>query len=206
MLKYLVRFCLIAGLSFAAAAEEAPDAMLRTVTGEIIELVKTDKLIQAGDLKHTQEVVETKILKYFDFNRMTGRAVGLDWRNATADQKAQLAKEFQALLVRSYSNQLTQYKNQTVDVKPFKGSTADNIVTVQSEVKQPGAKPVAIDYDLVKSGDSWKVIDVVVAGVSLVTNYRDSFGQEIKASGIDGLIKSLREKNAAAPKTAAEKK
>jgi len=201
MLKFLTRFTLIAALGLSMqlsiAADEAPDVMIKNVTGEIIELIKTDKAIQAGDTKHIQEVVESKILRYFDFLKMTGSAVGREWRNASADQKTQLAKEFQILLVRSYSNALTQYKDQTVTVKPLKSAPADTEVTVKTEVRQPGGKPVAIDYDLVKAPDGWKVFDVYVAGVSLVANYRDSFGQEIKASGIDGLIKSLREKNAA---------
>jgi phospholipid transport system substrate-binding protein len=202
MLKFLTRFTMIAvlgaGLQMSArAADEAPDVLIKNATNEIIEVLKTDKAIQAGDVKHTQEVVETKVLHYFDFNKMTGSAVGREWRNATPEQKTQLAKEFQALLVRSYSNALTQYKNQTVDVKPLKAAAADTEVTVKTEVKQPGGKPVAIDYDLTKTVDGWKVFDIYVAGVSLVANYRDTFGQEIKANGIDGLIKSLHEKNAA---------
>ncbi|MDB5799108.1 MAG: toluene tolerance family protein [Rhodocyclales bacterium] len=201
MLKFLTRFILTgllgAGLQMSAHAQEAPDALIKNATNEIIELLKTDKAIQAGDVKHTQEVIESKVLRYFDFNKMTGSAVGREWRNASAEQKTQLAKEFQTLLVRSYSNALTQYKNQTVDVKPLKSQPADTEVTVKTEVKQPGGKPVAIDYDLTKVADGWKVYDVYVAGVSLVANYRDTFNQEIKANGIDGLIKSLREKNAA---------
>jgi phospholipid transport system substrate-binding protein len=201
MLKFLTRFSLIAALGFglvtAYAADEAPDVLIKNATNEIIDVLKTDKAIQAGDVKHTQEVIEAKVLRYFDFNKMTGSAVGREWRNASADQKAQLAKEFQILLVRSYSNALTQYKNQTVDVKPLKSQPSDTEVTVKTEVKQPGGKPVAIDYDLTKAADGWKVYDVYVAGVSLVANYRDTFNQEIKANGIDGLIKSLRDKNAA---------
>jgi phospholipid transport system substrate-binding protein len=202
MLKFLTRFAMIAAIGACLqlnvhAADEAPDVLIKNATNEIIELIKTDKAIQAGDVKHTQDVIESKVLRYFDFNKMTGSAVGREWRNATPEQKAQLAKEFQTLLVRSYSNALTQYKNQTVDVKPFKAPAGDTEVTVKTDVKQPGGKPVAIDYDLVKAADGWKVFDVYVAGVSLVANYRDTFNQEIKASGIDGLIKSLREKNAA---------
>ncbi|HSD39440.1 MAG TPA: ABC transporter substrate-binding protein [Rhodocyclaceae bacterium] len=200
MFESLKRFAMIIafGASLTAhAADEAPDVLIKNVTNEVIELIKTDKAIQAGDTKHIQDVVESKILKYFDFNKMTGSAVGREWRNATPDQKAQLSKEFQTLLVRSYSNALTQYKNQTVDVKPFKAAAADTEVTVKTEVKQPGGKPVAIDYDLIKSAEGWKVYDIYVAGVSLVANYRETFGQEIKANGIDGLINSLREKNTA---------
>jgi phospholipid transport system substrate-binding protein len=196
MLKFFAKAVLVASLVSPAFAQDAPDVMIKTVTGEIIELIKTDKAILAGDQKRIQEVVEGKILTHFDFTKMTASAVGRDWRSASPEQKTQLAKEFQTLLVRSYANSLSQYKNQTIDVKPFK-ATPDPEVTVKTEVKQPGAKPVQIDYDLHKVGGAWKVFDVYVAGVSLIANYRDSFGQEVKANGIDGLIKSLREKNAA---------
>jgi len=143
MFESLMRFAMIIALGAsltAHAADEAPDVLIKNVTNEVIELIKTDKAIQAGDTKHIQDVVETKILKYFDFNKMTGSAVGREWRNATPDQKAQLSKEFQTLLVRSYSNALTQYKNQTVDVKPFKAAATDTEVTVKTEVKQPGGE------------------------------------------------------------------
>jgi phospholipid transport system substrate-binding protein len=199
MLKFLLRAVMLAVLAIPAvhAADEAPDVTIKNLTSEVIDIVKTDKAIQAGDQKRIQEVVETKVLKHFDFNKMTGSAVGRNWNSATPDQKTQLAREFQTLLVRSYSNALTQYKNQTIDVKPLKAAASDTDVTVKTEIKQPGTKPVPIDYDLIKQADGWKIYDVYVAGVSLVANYRDSFGQEIKANGIDGLIKSLRDKNSA---------
>ncbi|MBS1210522.1 MAG: mlaC [Proteobacteria bacterium] len=126
---------------------------------------------------------------------MTALAVGREWRNASAEQKKALAIEFQTLLVRSYSNALTQYKNQTVDFKPLRMQPADTDVIVRTEIKQAGAKPVSIDYDMEKKADGWKVYDVMVAGVSLVTNYRETFAQEVKAGGLDGLIKSLQDKN-----------
>ncbi|GAB4063475.1 ABC transporter substrate-binding protein [Uliginosibacterium sediminicola] len=199
MLKFLLRTVMLAALAIPAvhAADEAPDVTIKNLTSEVIDIVKTDKAIQAGDQKRIQEVIETKVLKHFDFNKMTGSAVGRNWNSATPDQKAQLAREFQTLLVRSYSNALTQYKNQTIDVKPLKSAAGETDVTVKTEIKQPGTKPVPIDYDLIKQADGWKIYDVYVAGVSLVANYRDSFGQEIKANGIDGLIKSLHDKNTA---------
>ncbi|HEX5125298.1 MAG TPA: ABC transporter substrate-binding protein [Rhodocyclaceae bacterium] len=182
-------------VSLPVFAQEAPDALIKRVSNEVLDIVKNDKAIQAGDTKRIQALVEAKVLPNFDFMRMTGLAMGREWRNATADQKTELAKEFQTLLVRSYSNALTQYKNQTLDYKPLRMQPTDTDVTVHTEVRQPGAKPIGIDYDLEKTGDAWKVYDVEIAGVSLVTNYRDTFAQEIKASGIDGLIKSLRDKN-----------
>lgn len=195
MSKFLLSLILSLGLVASAMAQEAPDALVRNVSNEMSEVVRTDKAIQGGDVKRMIEVVETRILKYFDFSRMTGLAVGREWRNASAEQKTALTSEFRTLLVRSYANALGQYKNQTIDVKPLKMKADDTEVVVRSEVRQPGSKPIAIDYDMAKGGEGWKVFDVSVAGVSLVTNYRETFGQEIKAGGIDGLIKTLRDKN-----------
>jgi len=178
-----------------AMAQEAPDVLARKVMTEVLDIVKNDKAIHAGDKKKIIDLVDTKVVKYFDFTHMTALAMGREWRNASAEQKAALSAEFQTLLVRSYSNALAQYKNQTVDFKPLRMKPEEADVIVRTEIKQPGAKPVAIDYDMEKTADGWKVYDVMVAGVSLVTNYRETFSQEIKAGGVDGLIKSLREKN-----------
>jgi len=179
----------------SAWAQEAPDTLVRNVCNEMADVVRSDKAIQAGDVKRMIEVVETRILKYFDFGRMTSLAVGREWRNASAEQKTALTSEFRTLLVRSYANAIGQYKNQTIDVKPLKAKPEDTEVVVRSEIRQAGSKPITIDYDMTKASDGWKVFDVAVAGVSLVTNYRETFGQEIKTGGIDGLIKALRDKN-----------
>lgn len=186
---------LLSVFAIQAMAQEAPDVLARTVMTEVLEIVKTDKAIQAGDQKKIFELVETKVVKHFDFTHMTALAMGREWRNASAEQKTALTAEFQTLLVRSYSNALAQYKNQTIDFKPLRMKPEETDVIVRTEIKQPGAKPVAIDYDMEKKTEGWKVYDVMVAGVSLVTNYRETFAQEIKAGGVDGLIKSLREKN-----------
>lgn len=186
---------LLSVFAIQAMAQEAPDVLARKVMTEVLDIVKNDKAIQAGDQKKIIDLVETKVVKYFDFTHMTALAMGREWRNASAEQKAALTTEFQTLLVRSYSNALAQYKNQTVDFKPLRMKPEETDVIVRTEIKQPGAKPVAIDYDMEKTADGWKVYDVMVAGVSLVTNYRETFSQEIKAGGVDGLIKSLREKN-----------
>lgn len=184
------------GLQCAALASTiAPDALVKSVTDDVITIVRQDKAIQSGDTRKAVELVETKVLPYFDFAHMTRLAVGKDWRQATPEQKAALTQEFKTLLVRTYSNALTQYRNQVIDFKPLKARPEDSDVIVRTEVRQPGAKPVQIDYALDRKEDGWKVYDVLVAGVSLVTNYRDSFGQEIRAGGVDGLIKSLKDKN-----------
>jgi len=184
------------GVQFNALADTiAPDALVKSVTDDVIAIVRQDKAIQSGDTRKAVELVETKVLPYFDFAHMTRLAVGKDWKLASADQKSVLTHEFKTLLVRTYSNALTQYRNQQIDFKPLRAKPDDTDVLVRTEVRQPGAKAVQIDYNLEKQADNWKVYDVLVAGVSLVTNYRDSFGQEVRSGGIDGLIKSLKDKN-----------
>ena len=192
----LAALALSLGVQFAAFANTiTPDALIKGVTDDVIAIVRQDKAIQSGDTRKAVELVETKVLPYFDFAHMTRLAVGKDWRQASPEQKAALTQEFKTLLVRTYSNALTQYRNQVIDFKPLKAKPEDTDVIVRTEVRQAGAKPVQIDYALDKQADGWKVYDVMVAGVSLVTNYRDSFGQEVRTGGIDGLIKSLKDKN-----------
>lgn len=187
-------------LSAHAMAQETPDVLAKRVMSEVLDIVKSDKAIQSGDQKKITELVNAKVLPYFDFKHMTALAMGREWRNATPEQRDAVTEEFKTLLVRSYSNALSQYKNQTIDFKPLRMAPTDTDVVVRTEVKQAGAKPVGIDYQMNKQPSGWKVYDVMVAGVSLVTNYRDTFSQEIKAGGIEGLVKTLHEKNAEAGK------
>ena len=192
-------FSLLFGLLIAStpavAQELAPDAMVRQVTEDVLTVVRQDKDIQNGNTKKAIALVETKVLPYFNFQRMTALAVGRDWNKATPDQKKRLSEEFKTLLVRTYSNALTSYRNQRVVYKPTRMEAGDTSVVVKTEVVQPGSKPVQLDYTLEKQGDSWKVYDVIVAGVSLVTNYRDTFRQEVSNKGIDGLIAMLADRN-----------
>ena len=188
-----VMFVLLAALP--VRAEDTPDVLVRNVTTDVLNIIKTDKELQSGNMRKVFELVDAKILPHFNFTRMTALAVGQKWREATPEQKTRLAAEFKTLLVRTYANALTSYKNQAIDYKPLRMSPTDTDVTVKTEVKQAGGQPIQLDYSLQKKDGSWKVYDVVVAGVSLVTNYRDSFGQEIRAGGIDGLIASLASKN-----------
>ena len=195
-LKRFIAFFAALSLSFSIFAEDvAPDVMVKNVTNEVLEILRKDKDIQAGNAKKAQELVEAKVLPNFNFLGMTAQAVGKDWRQATPAQQKMLADEFRTLLVRTYSNALTAYKSQTVDFKPVKMAPTDTEVTVRTEIKQPGAKPIGISYDLEKGAAGWKVFDVVIADVSLVVSYRDQFRQEISANGIDGLIKLLQTKN-----------
>ena len=192
-------FSLLLGLllscSSVFAQEETPDALVKKVTDDVLTIVRQDKDIQSGNTKKAIELVEAKVLPNFNFQRMTALAVGRDWNKASAEQKKQLADEFKTLLVRTYSNALTSYKDQTVRYKPTKMQGGDTDVLVRTEIVQSGNKPIQLDYSLEKQNDGWKVYDVVVAGVSLVTNYRETFAQEVRANGIDGLLQMLTNKN-----------
>ena len=195
-MKRLFAFVFTALLSTLALAQEmAPDVLVRTVTEDVLAAVRQDRDIQNGNTQKTIALIQTKVLPYFNFQRMTALAVGRDWRQATPQQKEQLARQFQDLLVRTYSNALNSYRDQTVRYRPFKMNPGDTDVLVRTEVLQPGGRPIQLDYSLEKADKGWKVYDVVVAGVSLVTNYRENFAQEIRAGGIDGLIRSLEAKN-----------
>lgn len=200
-MKMFGRNALVAALiwlaSMGAWAAPSPDALVRTVMEEVLDIVRKDEAIQSGDASRAAALVDEKVLPHFDFRIMTSLAVGRDWRQATPAQRDRLTSAFRTLLVRTYSNALTQYRDQQIDFKPLRAKPDDTDVTVRTEVRQAGAKPIDIDYALEKQGENWKVYDVVVAGVSLVTNYRSSFASEIRSNGIDGLIKALEAKNAA---------
>jgi phospholipid transport system substrate-binding protein len=183
-------------VSVGAFASEAPDELVRKGVNDILAAIKTDKDLQSGDMKKIEKLAEEKVLPYFNFNRMTQSAVGRNWRDASEAQKTALAEQFRVLLVRTYSSSLSQYRNQTIDVKPLKVAAADTDAVVKTLVNQPGGQPIPIDYTMEKTGADWKVIDVLIDGVSLVTNYRSSFNTEIKTNGIDGLVKSLTDRNA----------
>ncbi|GHU09174.1 hypothetical protein AGMMS50225_09300 [Betaproteobacteria bacterium] len=199
-MKKLLQWCLVvlavSGLPNLVYAQGAgPDEMVKSVTNDVLGIVRSDEAIKAGDTVKVIALVDQKVLPHFDFNHMTALAVGRDWRSATPEQQKRLVEAFRTLLVRTYSNSLTQYRDQTIDFKPLRADPADVVVKVQTSVRQSGAQPIAIDYSLEKTDQGWKVFDVVVSGVSLVTNYRGSFGDEIRVGGIDGLIKSLDTKN-----------
>lgn len=190
---------LFAALSFVAAsavaADVAPDVLVKEVTSEVLDIVRKDKDIQAGNTKKTLDLVETKVLPHFNFQHMTQLALGRDWRQATPEQGKVLVDEFRELLVRTYSKALTEYRDQEIVYKPFKMAPTDSDVKVRTEIKQSGGKPIPLDYYLEKANNGWKVYDLEVGGISLVTNYRSSFAQEIRAGGIDGLIRNLQTKN-----------
>ena len=195
MMKKLIALVFAVLLASPVLAQEAPDVLVRRVTEEVLEIVRKDRDIQNGSTQKAVELVDQKVLPHFDFRHMTALAVGKDWKKASPGQQQQLTAEFKTLLVRTYSNALTSYKNQKIVYKPFKMNPGDGDVLVRTEVIQPGSKPVQIDYNLEKADAGWKVYDVVVAGISLVTNYRDQFAQEVRSGGIDGLIAAIAAKN-----------
>jgi phospholipid transport system substrate-binding protein len=180
----------------AATAAVAPDVLIRQVSGEVIDTVKSDKAIQAGDIQKIIALVDAKILPNVNFVRMTASAVGRYWRQATPEQQKRLQDEFKHLLVRTYSGALTQVKDQAIEFKPMRSKPEDTEVVVKSEIRGRG-EPIQIDYRMEKTAAGWKIYDVNVLGIWLVENYRSSFAQEISAGGIDGLINKLAEKNKA---------
>lgn len=188
----------------AWAAEPSPDALAKTTTQEVLAILKADKEIQGGNVQKVYSLVEAKVLPHFDFNRMTQLALGKHWNAASPKQKQALVKEFRALLVRTYATSLTAFSNQTVDFKPFSMQPDATEVTVLTEVKQPGGKPIPINYEMHKTSFGWKVYDVSIDGVSLVINYRSSFASTIRQSGIDGLISMLEAKSRSLEKAGAQ--
>ena len=188
-----------AAMSSPVWAQEAPDALVKRLAEEVIAEIKGDKELQAGNQAKVKQVIETKLVPNFDFTRMTALAMGRNWRSATPEQQKQLTDQFRTLLVRTYSGALTNYRENTMDYKPLRMNAGDAEVTVRTEVRRQGQTPVQIDYSMEKTPDGWKAYDVIVAGVSLVTNYRDEFNDTIKNSGIDGLIATLVKKNGAPP-------
>ena len=181
----------------SAHAQEAPDAMIRRVATDVLTTLKSDKDLQAGNKKKLYDLIDSKIAGNFDFMRMTALAMGRSWRTATPEQQKVLADEFKQLLVRTYSGALQNYQNHVMDFKPLKMNPTDTDITVRTAVTAPGGQPISIDYSMEKTGATWKAYDVVVGGVSLVTNYREEFSNSVRDAGVDGLIKQLQAKNRA---------
>ena len=175
-------------------AAQTPEVFIKTITADVLSTIKGDKAIQAGDLRKVVHVVDTKIMPNVNFQRMTASAVGRGWRQATPDQQKRLQDEFKTLLVYTYAGAAAQIKDQTVEFKPSRNRPEDTEVVVRTIVRGKG-DPIQLDYRLEKSGDAWKIYDVNVLGAWLVQTYQSSFAQEVNASGIDGLIGKLVERN-----------
>lgn len=179
----------------AGPANEAPDALVKRISQDVIETAKTDKAIQAGDTKKVMQLVETKILPYVDSDRMTSLAAGRFWRDATPEQKKQLSEQFRTLLIYTYSGALSQIKNETVDFQPLRADPSDTEVEVRSKVNMTRGEPITLNYRVAKGAAGWKIYDINVMGAWLVETYKGTFASEISKGGIDGLIKTLTAKN-----------
>ncbi|RYX97080.1 MAG: ABC transporter substrate-binding protein [Comamonadaceae bacterium] len=189
---------------FVSAAQEAPDALIKRVSAEVLDEIKADKAVQAGDYTKVIALVDAKIMPNVNFTRMTAATVGRNWRTATPEQQKRLQDEFKTLLVRTYSGALSQVKEHNVNVKPLRAAPGDTEVTVRTEVTGRG-EPVQLDYRMEKAASGWKIYDLNVLGVWLVETYRTQFAQEVSSGGVDGLIKSLAQRNASNSTAAAKK-
>ena len=187
----------LGSIAAQAQAIKPPDALIKEVSSDVLDTVKADNSIRAGDVQKVIALVDSKVMPYVDFQRMTASAVGRYWKQATPEQQKRLQDEFKILLVRTYSGALAQVKDQTVQLKPMRSTPEDTEVVVRSEVRGKG-DPIQLDYRLAKTASGWKIYDVNVLGVWLVENYRNSFAQEIGTNGVDGLIAKLAERNKAA--------
>ena len=197
-----VQWMFVALLFLVAAQTRAddigPDELVKNTTLEVISVIKQDKDIQAGDRAKIYALVEEKVLRHFDFRRMSQLAMGKNWRQATPEQQEALIKEFRSLLVRTYAVSLSQYRDQKIEIKPTKLDADAKVATVKSLFLQNGREPVTVDYVMYKLPAGWKVFNITVEGVSLVENYRSTFNEQVRKSGVDGLIKTLAERNKSA--------
>jgi phospholipid transport system substrate-binding protein len=193
-MKKLIAVLMLWTLALPGFSQEAPDVLVKNVTLEVVDIIAKDKEIKAGSRAKLIEVIEAKVLPHFNFGAMTALAMGQGWGKANAEQKKRLTEEFRTLLVRTYASALAAYSEQKFDFRPLRAKPTDTDVTVNVRVLQPGGQPVTIDYSMEKTASGWKVYDVMVGGVSLVANYRTEFGNAVRASGIDGLIKELAAK------------
>jgi phospholipid transport system substrate-binding protein len=195
LLRAVLALAALSPLASFAADGSAPDQLIRQLSIETLDAIKSDKALQGGDVNKIMQLVDTKVMPHVNFQRITASAVGRFWRQATPEQKQRLQDEFKTLLVRTYAGALTQVKDQTIAMKPSRAQPEDTEVVVRTEVRGKG-DPIQLDYRLEKMGNEWKIYDVNVLGIWLADQYRNSFAQEINAKGIDGLIKSLAERNA----------
>jgi len=195
MFKKIFFFTALIFVSINLFANIGPDELVRKTADDVISIIKQDKDIQAGDTNKIYKLAEEKILPNFDFEKISRLVLGKAWRTATDDQKTQFKYEFKNLLLRTYAVALSKYKDQKIEYKPLRMKPTDEIVTVKTIMIQSGAQPIDVDYALAKQDNGWLVIDIIIEGVSLVTNYRSQFASEIKRNGMDSLIKELANKN-----------
>ncbi len=196
LLSKAIYFLAFLSFSTISLAEIGPDELVKKTADEVLEIVKNDKEIQAGNQQKIFALAEAKILPNFDFDRVSRLVLGRNWANATPEQQAEFQKEFRSLLLRTYASALSKYRDQTIQYLPFRSQPGATKASVKTQILQPGGQPIGIDYTLEKGPNGWKVYDIVIESVSLVTSYRSQFNDEIRQSGgMDGLIKKLAEKN-----------
>ena len=205
LFRFVVAIAAIAAISASAGARAEPvaaDDFVRRIAAEVIDEVRADKGIQAGDLARIRALVDARVMPHVNFDRMTAMSVGPQWRGATPEQRRRMLEEFKTLLINTYSGALTQVKDQSMVVKPLRGGGGDGDVVVRSEVRGKG-EPIQLDYRLEKAGANWRIYDVNVGGFWLVEAYKGQFARDLSAGGIDALINRLAEKNrsAAAPRS-----
>ncbi len=193
----LLALTVCAGSPARAADVAAPDVLARAVTDEVLRIVRADKELQAGNQRKVVDLIESKVAPHFEFASMTRLAMGRNWNQANAEQRKALTQEFRMLLVRTYTTAFTQYRDQAIEYRPLKLGAGETDVVVKSLIKQTSGQPVSVDYRMEKTDRGWKVYDVKIEGISLVENYRNTFNSEVQRSGVDGLIKSLADRNRA---------
>jgi len=198
MIKNIFVAVMMLCFSASVMAIEAPDVLVKRTAEDVLTVVKTDKDIQAGDQDKIFALAEEKILPNFNFDRVSRLVLGKNWTKATPEQKTAFQTEFRTLLIRTYATALSKYKNQVIEYKPLRMADGANSASVKTQIVQPGGQPIEVDYTLARETDAWKVYDIVIEGVSLVTNYRGQFAQEVRQNGLDSLIKKLADKNSAA--------
>ncbi len=199
MLKRLMIGLCLLSFTVASLAAEAPDELVKRTAEDVLAIVKADKDIQAGNQKKLFALTEEKILPNFNFDKVSRLVLGKNWTKATPEQKTDFQSEFKSLLLRTYATALSKYKNQTIEYAPLRMADGAANASVKTSILQPGGQPIAVNYSLEKQADAtWKVYDIVIEGVSLVTNYRGQFAQEIRQNGLDSLIRKLADKNKAA--------
>jgi phospholipid transport system substrate-binding protein len=179
----------------APSATAAPDVLVRDLSTEVLNTIKADKALASGDINRVQKLIDEKILPYVDFQKMTQLAVGRGWRQATPEQRAALTREFRTLLVRTYSGALSNVTDHQVKMRPFRGQPNDTDVLVGTNIVASRGDPIQLDYRLEKTDAGWKIYDVNILGVWLVENYKTQFASQINSGGVDGLIKTLVERN-----------
>jgi phospholipid transport system substrate-binding protein len=194
--KTMIAAAALALTASVAFAQDAPDALVKKVSDDVIAAIKSDKDVAAGNNAKILALVDAKVLPHFDFTRMTRLAMGRNWQTATPEQQTALVKEFRTLLVKTYSTALSGYKDQSIEIKPFRADPKETDVIVKSSIAGGAGGKIPLDYAMEKQASGWKIYDVLVDGVSLVTNYRSSFNQQVQQGGVDSLIKSLQQRNA----------